>query len=113
MVKVLTQIKIGVTINGECECKNPKKHRVCENSYIWNSAICSCENDKYVGSIDDSVISCDEIIEEIKTVLTKSTSTESPSTKTVPAKTVLTKSTFTNFYILLIFLVLLQISIFH
>ena len=36
------------------------------------------------------VITCGEIIEETKTVLTK----------TVPAKTALTKSTLTNFYIL-------------
>ena len=43
--------------------------------------ICSCENGKNVGSIiGDSVITCDEVIEEIKTVPTKSTSTKSNST---------------------------------
>ena len=30
-----------------------------EKAYIWNPVACSCENDKYVGSvIDDSVIKC-------------------------------------------------------
>ena len=38
-------------------------------NYIWNPATCSCENGKYVGSIiDDTVITCDEIIEKTKTV---------------------------------------------
>ena len=38
---------------------------------IWNPATCSCENGKYLASInDDSVITCDEIIEETKTVPT-------------------------------------------
>ena len=47
--------------------------------------MCSRENGKYVGSIiGDSVIMCDEIIKETKTIPTKSTST--------------------NFYILLAFL---------
>ena len=51
------------------QVKNPKKHRVCKNDYIWNPATCSCENGKYVGSIiDGSVIKYDEIIEETKTV---------------------------------------------
>ena len=43
------------------------------------------------------MITCDEIIEERKTILTKSTS----------AKTVLTKFTSTDFYILLIFLLII------
>ena len=48
-----------------CECK---KH-ICEKDYIWNPATCSCENGKYLASIiDDSVITCDEIIEETKNV---------------------------------------------
>ena len=34
-----------------------------EKGYIWNPATCSCENDKYAGSIiDDSVVVCNEII---------------------------------------------------
>ena len=44
-----------------------------QKTYIWNPAICSCENDKYVGSIiDNSVITCDEIIKENKIIPTKS-----------------------------------------
>ena len=44
------------------ECK---KHNICEKYYIWNSAACSCENGKYLASIiEDSVITCDEIIEK-------------------------------------------------
>ena len=39
--------------------------------YIWNADACICENDKYVASIIyNSVIACDEIIEETKTVPT-------------------------------------------
>ena len=31
---------------------------------IWNSATCSCENGKYLASInDDSVVTCDETID--------------------------------------------------
>ena len=37
---------------------------VCEKDYIWNPATCGCENGKYLASImDDSAITCDEIIE--------------------------------------------------
>ena len=38
--------------------------------YIWNSATCTSEKGKYLASItdDDLVITCDEIIEETKTV---------------------------------------------
>ena len=50
------------------ECK---KHHICEKDYIWNPAACSCKNGKYFASIiDDSVIACDEIIEETKTITT-------------------------------------------
>ena len=45
-----------------CECK---KHHMYGKDYIWNPSTCICENWKYLGSImDDSVITCDEIIEE-------------------------------------------------
>ena len=38
----------------------------------WNPATCSYKNGKYLASIDNSVITCDEIIEnETKTVTTK------------------------------------------
>ena len=48
-----------------CECK---KHHICEKDHIWNPASCSCKNDKYLASIiDDSVITCDEIIDAKET----------------------------------------------
>ena len=44
-----------------CECK---KHNICEKDYIWNPAIWSYENDKYLANIVyDSVITCDKIID--------------------------------------------------
>ena len=46
------------------ECNNLKEPHVCEKYYIRNPPTCSCQNDKYVGNIiDDSVITCDKIIE--------------------------------------------------
>ena len=91
-----------------CECKSPKEHRVCEKkNYIWNPATCRCENGKYVGSIiDDSVIVCDEIIEETKTVLSKSTSTKTIPTNSTLTKNVPTKVMSTNIYMLLAFLLI-------
>ena len=47
-----------------CECK---KCHACEKDCIWNPGTCSCQNGKYLASImDDSAITCDEIIEEPK-----------------------------------------------
>ena len=47
----------------KCRCECKKRH-VCEKDYIWNAATCSCENGKYLASImNDSVITCDKIIE--------------------------------------------------
>ena len=44
-----------------CECK---KCNICEKYYVWNLATCNCENGKYFASImDDSAITCDDIIE--------------------------------------------------
>ena len=65
-----------------CEFKNLKEHFVCKNGYFWNPAICSCKNGKYTRIIGDSVVICDEIIEE----------TKSTSTKTIQTKNVQTKS---------------------
>ena len=62
------KIKNGIMINVDGSVKN-----ICEKDYIWNPAICSCENGKYLAIIiDDSVITCDEIIdaEETKIVTT-------------------------------------------
>ena len=70
---------------------------MCKKNYLWNSATCSCKNDKYLGStIGESLVICDEIIEETKTI----------PTKTIPTKPSLTKCTSTNFYILLAFLLI-------
>ena len=56
--------------NDKCRCEF-KKHHICERDYIWNPATCSCENGKYLASIiDDSVIKCDEIVEETKAIPT-------------------------------------------
>ena len=69
--------------------QNPIECCVCEKGYFWNTATCTCENGRYAGSITvDSVIRCDEIVEETKTIPTKSTST----------KTILTKCTLTRFF---------------
>ena len=51
-----------------CECK---KHHMCETDYVWNPPTCSCENGKCLASIIDvSLITCNQLIEEIKTVPT-------------------------------------------
>ena len=56
---------------------------------IWNPATGNCENGKYVGSIvDNSVITCDEVIVQ---------------TKTVPTRHVMKNNISTNFNILFIF----------
>ena len=48
-----------------------KKHHSREKDCTWNPATSSSENDKYSASIiDDSVITCDKIIEETKVVTT-------------------------------------------
>ena len=71
MIENVIQIKSVTTIN-----IGAKKHDVCEESSTWNPSTCTCENGKYLKSIiDDSVITCDEIIEAKKTVPTKSAST--------------------------------------
>ena len=54
--------------NNKCRCEC-KKHYICEKDYIWNPAVCSCKNGIYLASIiEDSVITCDKIIKETKTV---------------------------------------------
>ena len=47
----------------KCPCEF-KKHNICEKDYIWNPGSSSCQNGKYLANImDDSVITCDEIID--------------------------------------------------
>ena len=56
----------------KCRCKNPTKTLCVQTNYIWYPSSCTCENGKYLESIiADSLITCDEIIEVTKTVLTK------------------------------------------
>ena len=48
--------------NDKCLCGG--KNHIFEKGFIWNLAICNCENGKYLASIiDNSVITCDEIID--------------------------------------------------
>ena len=55
----------GITINDvDLSVKNTMYVKKKKN-YIWNPATFSCENGKYLATImDDSAITCDEIIEE-------------------------------------------------
>ena len=57
--------------NDKCQCEC-KKHHISEKVYIWNPATCSCKNGKYLANIiDNSVITCDEIMDaETKAVTT-------------------------------------------
>ena len=62
MVESIIQIKSEILINVDASVKNIYVKR----NYIWNPATCSCENGKYLTNImDNSVITCDEIVEEI------------------------------------------------
>ena len=70
----------------------------CMWGYYWNPVTCSCENGKYLASIiDDSAITCEEIIESCeegtKTALTNS------NEKNITCKR-------QNFYILFTFLLI-------
>ena len=41
-----------------------QNYHISEKDHIWNPAACSCKNGKYLASINDnSVITCDEIID--------------------------------------------------
>ena len=51
-----------------CECI---KHHICKKYYIWNPATWTCKDVKYLASIiNDSLVTCVEIIEETKAVPT-------------------------------------------
>ena len=53
--------------------QNPRR-----NVYIWKPTPCSSESGRYEKSIiENSVITCDEIIETTKRILTKIVSTKS------------------------------------
>ena len=57
IIKNVTRIKSGMTISVAVSVKI-LKNIVCVKNYIWNRAICSCENDKYVGSVIDDQRLC-------------------------------------------------------
>ena len=49
--------------NDKCRCECKKRH-VFEEDYVWNSVICSCENNKHLaGIMDNSAIICHEVID--------------------------------------------------
>ena len=57
----IIQVNGGIAINVDVSVKNI----IYVKKYIWSPSTCICENGKYLPSImDDSVIMCDEIIEE-------------------------------------------------
>ena len=68
MKENIIQIKNGIMINVDVSIKTSHMWK----DYIRNPATCSCENDEYLASIidDDSLITCDEIKEESKTIST-------------------------------------------
>ena len=69
MEEKVIQIKSGI-MNDICWCQC-RKHHICEKEYIRNPDKCICKNGRYfVSIIDDSIIKCDEILEETKTIPT-------------------------------------------
>ena len=61
MKQNVSQINSGIMINVNVNVKNIIN---VKKKYVWNPATCSCENRKYLASImDDSVITCDDVIE--------------------------------------------------
>ena len=73
----IIHIKSGIPINVYASVKNI--------TYVKkNSAICSCENGKYLASIidDDSVVTCDGVVEEKKTVPTNFNKKKTKTCKT-------------------------------
>ena len=55
--------------NNKCRCEY-KKHHIYGKDYFWNPSTCNCKNGKYLASImDDSVITCDEIIKWMRQIL--------------------------------------------
>ena len=60
IVKNITQIKSGITINFSVSVKILEKIHACGKSYIWVLATCTCETGKYLRGITcDSVITYD------------------------------------------------------
>ena len=41
--------------------QNSNKTSCVQKSHVWNSSICSCENNEFLGIVrDDSVITCEK-----------------------------------------------------
>ena len=91
MVENAIQIKRGILINVDVSAEIQKNIMCAKKDYIWNPATCTCENGEYLGSIiDDSVITCDDIINaadsvstNIPTNVTKTVSTNVTSTASI------------------------------
>ena len=66
MVESVIQVISGITIKVGAK-ENiiiQRKHCMCKKNYIWNPATCTCKIGKYLARIiDDSVNTCDEIID--------------------------------------------------
>ena len=62
MEENITQNNGVVNANDKCRCEC-KKHHICEKEYVWNPPTCNCENGKYLASIIDDSIICEEVIE--------------------------------------------------
>ena len=75
-VKNVTQIKFESNNKCQCDYKNLRRN-VCEKGYIWNLATCSCENGKYLESIFNNPVICQEIIETARSTLTNAVPTKS------------------------------------
>ena len=53
------------------KCKN---YQTCKKDYGWNTSICVCENGRHLKSVaDDSLVTCDEIMNSTGSVSTNVT----------------------------------------
>ena len=70
MVENVTWIKSGIMVNVNVSVKTWKNIMCVKKFIFWIAALETiCQNGKYLGSVtDNSVITCDEIIEEWKTI---------------------------------------------
>ena len=76
---------------------------VCKKGYTWNPATCSCKNGRYAKSIiDDSVITCDEIIKTTKSFVTKTVPAKSIPTNVNEKKVVCKKKKFLFYFAFLL-----------
>ena len=80
-----------------------KSKKKCEKVHIWNSATFSCRIGRYAGSIiDNSMITCDEVIETTKSILRQTSPTKSHSKYFNEKKVICEMKTFYIFLALLI-----------